>query len=1708
MNLRKLFLSALILTSAVTTKAEWTDVTNIFLSNPNFDNNQSTGWYWHSDAGSQTANYGCFEFWNGYFNFFQEIQDLPKGNYRLTFQGYYRCSDFDVCYNDHVNGTEDITAYVFAGETVKQVESVFSFAFDRSVRGAWSPDGRHYYPNNMETAAVAFAEGAYQNTLEFSSDGGYMEIGLRCFEYLPSNWCIFDNFKLEYDGQIVLASGIDVTAERTEIKEGERTYCVATVLPENAASKEVKWTSSNPEVALVDEYGMVYGNGVGKALITATTTDGSNLSASVEITVKEDDTKWVDVTNIFLTNPSFDNNTADGWEYYSNASSQMGNFGCFEFWNGSFGIYQILDGMPAGKYRVSVQAYYRTGDNGPAYDAFINGTEVIQVSLIGNSIAKPIASIYSCPFDDYNSNDVWSPNWNGGPWFPNGMSAAAEAFQRGAYNNSLIFEHDNSEYTMAIGLECNAYNYSNWCCFDNFRLEYGGEFIQAKSITATIDKADIIVSEKTQCHATITPENAMFKNVTWESRDEKVATIDQDGIVTGVGVGSTLLVATTTDGTNLKAGVTVNVRDGASADDIVINEVMAANVDEFISPAFNFDGWIEIYNPTNAAVKLGGLYLSDEEGDLTKWQIPTGVGVVPQKGFKTLWFDSNNVNQDNAPFKLDVDGGEVFISDGKKVIASVQYPEAMERVSYARTTDGGEQWGFAANATPGKSNATSSFADAQIDAPVVDLPSQLFTTPLSVNVGIPEGTTLRYTTDGTLPTMDNGLTSTTGQFSVTETQTLRFRLFADDMLPSRVTSRSYIYSDRDYMLPVVAVVSDPRFLYDDSIGVYVRGRNGRPGNGQSGKCNWNMDWDRPVNFSYLDAEGEMVLNQDVNLEMCGGWSRAWNPHAFKLKGDKELGGNKNLNYQFFDDKPYIRNRTLQVRNGGNDNVCRFLDPALQYIMQSSGIDIDVQSYQPVHEFINGQYIGVLNVREPNNKHYVYANYGWDDDEIDQFEMSPDSGYVQKCGTEESFLELVDQLSPNAANSEVYKEIKRMLDIDEYIYYMAAQFYLGNWDWPQNNVKGFKYKDGGKYRFVCFDLDGAFKTSDPFQGFMNKEWYTFDQLYPVTLGRISGPIRFVTLFRNLLDNDDFKRKFIDAFCIMGGSVFEANRAIGVINQLAERVNPAMRLEGLTVDNTANSLKNNLRGRNEASINALRGYWPFELSGTEVQRVTLQSDTEGAGIFINDIKVPTGYFNGTLFQPVTLIAQAPAGHVFLGWANGGGMEKELLGRGAVWKYYDQGSLDNANWTSPTYNESGWKSGNAPLGYEKNGIATTLDYGNDGNNKRPTAYFRASMRLDKTPKSTDKFTLNFTIDDGFIVYVNGAEAGRYNMPSGRVRYNTFAASYAPSNPDNGTMALAPELFHSGDNIIAVEVHNNSASSTDLYWDADITTTVMGGVTEYYSTDARIPLPEGNVSLTACYREMTEAEKAEAGLHPVCVNEVSASNNAYVNEYGKKNDWVELYNTTNEDIDIEGMYLTDNLDNKTKYIISKEGTRASTIIPAHGHLVIWCDKLQTTDKALHATFKLAGEGGVVALTAADKSWTDVLQYAAHDGNSTVGRYPDGAQQVYLMNVPTIEKTNTLSSYAVNVPQDGEVGIQSPLITAANGMRIYYAAQAINVKAEGAKWARVSIYSTDGRMVDRQTAHFNHGVARIDVTHLSQGFYIARAEDGQGTKVACKFAR
>ena len=1063
---------------------------------------------------------------------------------------------------------------------------------------------------------------------------------------------------------------------------------------------------------------------------------------------------------------------------------------------------------------------------------------------------------------------------------------------------------------------------------------------------------------------------------------------------------------------------------------LVINEVMASNTGEVMSPAINFDSWIEVYNPGEATVNLGGMYLSVDPSNPLAWQMPSNIGSVPAKGFKVIWLGSNDIKSNQAPFKLDCDGGTIVLSDKNgEVITKQNYPEAMSRTAYARKTDGGDEWGWTAIPTPEATNTTAVFAKERLKAPVVDQGSQLFKTSISIKVDIPEGTTLRYTTDGSVPTAKSA-ESKSGSFTVSQTRNYVFRLFQDGYLPSVPVTRSYIKTDDNYTIPIISIVGDKRYFTDPKIGIDCDGdgTNGKTGNGQDQPKNYNCDWDRPVNFSYLSPDGQMLFNQDVNIAVSGGWTRSIYPRSMKLKSNKIFDGQNRFDFSFFPQKPYTRNKQLVLRNGGNDrwvSNARFLDAALETIIQRSGIDLDCQSYVPIIEYVNGELRGVLNLREPNNDKYAYANFGYDDEELDAFENNE-----FKNGNDEAFKRLC-QLSVDVNGPGVYEEIRTLLDVDEFANYMAAEFYLGNDDWPDNNIKAYRSTIDGRFRFVSFDLDYAF---NPWGRTISSSLRDYGPNAP------EKPVNTVILFLNLLKHDGFRKQFIDTFCLMGGSVFEVQRAYSIVDELVAHVKPMTDLmqqkglrDGHNTENSANKIKQELNGRLSRLIASLQQASAMKLSGVKKHNVQLAADIEGANVYINGLQVPYAYFNGQLFAPVKIEAKAPVGYTFAGWKQKATATNQIVKLNDTWKYYDKGAAPS-NWTATSFNDNGWASGQAPLGYGMTGVKTTVSYGPNVSSKYPTTYFRKTIKLESTPTRSDIFLLNYQIDDGFVVYVNGREAGRFQMPSGNITFNSFASSYAGDAPLTGTIEISSSLFKSGDNVIAVEIHNNKADSRDIFWAAEVFTTMGSTSGDFVSTDPVINLSssDNTVSLIACFTPISDAEKAAQGLTPVRINEVSAQNGIYVNEQFKRNDWLELYNTTGNPIDVEGMYLTNSPKNPKKYKITKGDSQAGTIIPAHGYLVIWCDGLETVSQ-LHANFKLDNNKGDLVLTAADESWSDQFTYTRHNGDQTVGRYPDGAAEVFMMNIPTIEKANIKTSYLVAVEQPNATAIQGVRTTSVN---------------------------------------------------------------------------
>lgn len=1405
--------------------------------------------------------------------------------------------------------------------------------------------------------------------------------------------------------------------------------------------------------------------------------------------------QWVDLTSEFVQNPSFEGNV-NGWtvNYNGNTANNYGYQGSYysdndytvyiyqfaeawrnqSSWNRALGngsIYQEIRNLPKGRFRLEANA----------------------IAVDQKYGSNPVTGAYLFIEDAENS-------------------AATEMATANEKPQHFTVEMESETTTLTIGIRTENTT-ANWIAFDEVQLLWYGTEVEATSIVLNEENVEMVPGETFQLTATVYPEDATFQRVVFYSMNPDVATVDEGGHLQAVSPGTAVIYAQMGVG-NSNASATCNVtvkHNDVQPGDLVVNEVQQANIDMFIDPSWNYGGWIELYNKSNKTLSLSDLYISDDPNNLKKMPLDARFGAVPAGGFKTVWFDHYSMWAPSmVNFKLDADGGTLYLSNADGLLIIQQdFPPAIARTSYARTTDGGSQWKYTDQPTPDASNASSTFASIRLAAPVIDANGGFFINAFKATVAIPEGTTLRYTTDGSTPTLQNGQTSQNGKFDISATTILRLRLFKDGMLSSPVVTRSFIYRDRNYTLPVISLVSDNANLYGADRGIFVKGNgNGRPGNGQSSACNWNMDWDRPANIEYFNEDGQAAFNQEVYVEAAGGWSRAWEPHSFNIKANKVFEGLNRMDYQFFENKPFMRHKSLKVRNGGNDTGDRIKDPAIQEVVRTSGLYIETQSYKPVHIFHNGRYIGVENLREPNNRYYAFANYGIDSDEQDQWKMSPDSGYVQQAGTRDVFDEWYS-LAQNASDALTYERIKELVDIEEYINYCAVELYIAGTDWPKNNIKSFRdnVNEGmnSRFRFVLFDTDGAFATSNSFTWFEGTNWWTFDQLYGDEVlmkygSNIYAEIEYVTILLNMLKNEEFKKQFIDQFCIVTGSVFEPSRAQEVIDAMVAHVNPAMSLEGRSATSSANSVKNNLNAsRQTSSVNNMRNYLNL---GMPI-KANLSADIDEARLFINDLSVPTGRFGGQLFRPITVRAAAPAGYRFAGWrSNVSTNSNNLFNQGTTWSYYDQGSLDGEDWKSAAYDASDWNEGQAPMGYDTGNAQkaaaynTTLNYGGNSSNKYPTYYFRKQVNLTTAPKATDEFTLDWIADDGFVIYINGTEAGRFMMNNTpNPTFNSYADSYAPANPESGQMELDASLFHKGSNTIAIELHNNSANSTDIYWDAALMlTTESEGNIVSYDEEYTLPTSTTSITLVASYEALTDEELELTDSHPVKINEISAGNKVFVNEFFKKEDWIELYNTTDQDYDIAGMYLSDNLSKPEKFQIPASNGIYSTIIPAHGHLIIFADK-QDCDTQLHANFKLENDDNCsVLLTAADFSWADTLTYCAHASTQSVGLYPNGSSQLYVMDRMTPAASNELTTTATFwdepfIEPANPTGVEE---TEESTLQLIYADNALILNAPAA--ARVDVYSASGQLM--LTQRVQPGTA-LSLSGLPAGIYAARATLG-----------
>lgn len=556
---------------------------------------------------------------------------------------------------------------------------------------------------------------------------------------------------------------------------------------------------------------------------------------------------------------------------------------------------------------------------------------------------------------------------------------------------------------------------------------------------------------------------------------------------------------------------------------VIINELMQSNIDCVMDDINEFpDSWVELYNSGTTAVNLNTLSISDENDPNKAWSLPNK---TLQPGSYILVYCDKEEQGLHTPFRLESGKGcAVYLFSNGEVIDKVEglKKQPAPNIAYGRKTDGSDSWGYMATPTPAAANCGSTCKDI-LGAPVFSVKGKVMRNgkPFSLTLSLPEGSEgaeIRYTTDGSEPTRTSYLYQQ--PISISQTTVVKAKLFLDGMLSPRSTAQSYIFFPRDVTLPVISISTNKKYLYDNKIGIYV------DGNYQSGKKNYEFDWRRPINIEFFFEPGyESQINQLCEARIMGGASRGSARKSLAVYANKRFG-EKRLNYEFFpDDRPGITDfKSIALRNAGNDFDYLFQRDAIIQLNTARHCDIDFQAYRPAIVYFNGEYMGMLNIRERSNEDNIYTNYDGLED-LDMFE----NWWELKEGTWDNYNAFKEFYTEHG---HTLAEYDKWMDTMEFLNLMLVNLYYVNRDFPGNNIVMWRPRtDEGRWRWIMKDTDFGLGLYGVSAGYNTIKWI-YDPNYDKGTNW-ANQYEHTRLFRRLMEDADFKREFIDRAAIYMG-----------------------------------------------------------------------------------------------------------------------------------------------------------------------------------------------------------------------------------------------------------------------------------------------------------------------------------------------------------------------------------------------------------------------------------------------------------------------------------------------------------------------------------------------------------------------------------------------
>lgn len=670
-------------------------------------------------------------------------------------------------------------------------------------------------------------------------------------------------------------------------------------------------------------------------------------------------------------------------------------------------------------------------------------------------------------------------------------------------------------------------------------------------------------------------------------------------------------------------------------------------------------------------------------------------------------------------------------------------------------------------------------------------------------------------------------------------------------------------------LPSVSIVAELGDLFDPVRGIYVNA-------GQRG-----LAAERPCSIEWLgDPVGDFQTPAGIRIRGGYSRSGDNPKHGFHIHFRSSYG-NSELRFPLFANSPVDSFAQIDLRTSenyawsfGGDSNNTFLR---EEFCRQTQLDLGSVGSHPryIHLYINGHYWGIYDTDERTEADHCSRYIGGKKENWDVVKAEPGDGYITGVtdGNADAWNLLFSKANPLTApgvytrrtlTAADYYDMMGLgpdgvtpngspvlLDVDNLIDYMLVTFWTGNLDGATSAFLGDEYANNwfgardrtGKRGFVFFVHDSEhtlFNVDEDRTGPFN---LTIADLGSYDTKRTRYNPMF--LHADLCDVPEYKKRWHDRVQrhLFNGGALSLSSNRDRLNRLAATVESAIIAESARWGDEAVDPPRNRRDWEGARDYILNDYFP-----NRTERVVRQLRDDGLYSTVDGVTIspPGGVINvgasvsmtgpetGTIYYTINGAdpmrpdgSVDPTAQVFAASAE---VRDPLVASGSTWKYRspstDLGSSSivaeapewsTANWKHPGFDDTGteWQAGPAELGSGDGDEATVIDIGSDGS-RYPVIYFRGKFTVEN-PSQYSALELDVKRDDGAIVYVNGHEVGRSNMPGGAIGYD-----YSGLGADDETSflpitdtRLQPNVLIAGENTIAVEVHQVSAGSSDTSFD-----------------------------------------------------------------------------------------------------------------------------------------------------------------------------------------------------------------------------------------------------------------------------------------------------